>query len=249
MTHFNFWSKWPRPFFRPLDRVLELGYPVLWNVTITGLGATPVEPQVPAPEKAVEAVIELAKRVPPAAILWRYDPIFLSRTFDADHHVRAFGRLAAALAGRVDRVGTSFVEPYRRLRPHLAAYERETGDPLLELPMSGKLELVGRLRAISERAGIPFTLCCSPELREAAGCERSGCNSWAWAVRVHPELARHRPLRARPTRPDCGCSEEFDLGGYDTCTLGCVYSYGTCDAELARRRHAALAPGATCLVR
>lgn len=38
VSHFTFWSRWPRPFFRTLDTVLRIGYPVLWNVTITGLG-------------------------------------------------------------------------------------------------------------------------------------------------------------------------------------------------------------------
>jgi hypothetical protein len=80
VTHFNFWSKWPRPFFGVLDRVLTMGYPVLWNVTITGLGGSPVEPRVPDTEKAVAALLELSTLVPPAAIQWRYDPIFVSQT-------------------------------------------------------------------------------------------------------------------------------------------------------------------------
>jgi len=81
-----------------LQKVMEIGYPVLWNVTITGLGGTPVEPQVPATDKALAAISsELAGLVSPAAIQWRYDPIFWSQRYDAEHHVRTFKSLAERL--------------------------------------------------------------------------------------------------------------------------------------------------------
>lgn len=249
VTHFNFWSKWPRPFFRTLDRVLEAGYPVLWNLTITGLGGSAMEPGVPATEKAVAAAIELSQRVPPAAIQWRYDPVLLSERYDEAHHLRTFARLVEQLAGRVDRVATSFVELYRhRVKPDLAEYQRETGDSLRTPSLAQRLDLAGRLREIAEGAGIPFTLCCQAELRKALGCERSGCNSWAWARRVYPQLAGRRPLKRRPTRADCACSEEIDIGVYDTCTLGCRYSYGSATLARARRNFARHDPESPCLI-
>jgi hypothetical protein len=247
VTHFAFWSRWPRPFFRTLDRVLQIGYPVLWNVTITGLGGTEVEPHVPSTEKAIASVIDLSHIVPAATIQWRYDPLFLSEHFDARHHLDAFTRIAEVLSGHVDRVTTSPVEVFaRRVKPDLFKYEQETGDRLVT---SGAiLELVHRLREIADAAGIPFTLCCAPVLRAAIGCEPAGCNSWAWATRVYPQLRQHRPLRDQPTRPDCACSKEFDVGAYDTCTLGCRYSYGSCDLNHARLNFAKHDSGAACLI-
>jgi hypothetical protein len=248
VTHFTFWSRWPRPFFHALEHVLHIGYPVLWNVTITGLGRTPVEPYAPAIDKAVAALLDLSKIVPPAAIQWRYDPVFLSTRFGAEHHVRTFSALAEALRGRVDRVTTSVVQLYgRRVEPDLRAYERQVGDRLETSPHA-VAELLHRLREIATAAGIPFTLCCAPELRAAVGCEAAGCNAWAWATRVYPALSGHRPLRTRPTRPDCACSEEFDIGVYDTCVFGCRYSYGSCNLQRARANFARHDPDAACVV-
>lgn len=247
VAHFNFWSKWPRPFFRALDRVLQIGYPVLWNVTITGLGSTEVEPFVPSTGKAIASVIDLSRIVGAAAIQWRYDPLFLSQRFDARHHVEMFSRIANALSGHVDRVTTSPVELYeRRAKRDLQTYERETGDALVR--SSAFVDLVHRLREIASAANIPFTLCCAPELRAAIGCAPAGCNSWAWATRVYPELRRHRTLRDQPTRSDCACSQEFDIGVYDTCVLGCRYSYGSCDLARARLNSAKHDPAAPCLI-
>jgi len=249
VTHFTFWTKWPRPFFPTLVRVLERGYPVLWNVTLTGLGGSAAEPGVPSTEKTVAAIRRLSKLVPPAAILWRYDPIFVSARYGRRHHRETFSRLIDALAGHVDRVAVSFVTHYKRqVEPDLRAYAEDSGDVLVEPTPSEQVELTGELRDIAAAARLPLTVCCSPELREAIGCPRSGCNSFDWARRVYPELARHPRLKDRPTRSDCGCSAEVDIGVYDTCILGCRYSYGSRNARVARSRFARHDPSAPCLI-
>lgn len=249
VTHFTFWTKWPRPFFPMLERVLERGYPVLWNVTVTGLGGTAAEPGVPSTQKAVAAILQLSELVPPEAILWRYDPIFVSARYDRPHHLEAFSRLVDALAGRVDRVAVSFVTRYKRqVEPDLRAYEDESGDALEGEPLSEQIELAGELRDIAASARLPLTVCCSLELRKAIGCPRSGCNSFDWARRVYPDLARYPRLKDRPTRTDCGCSTEVDIGVYDTCILGCRYSYGSRNARVARDRFTRHDPGARCLI-
>lgn len=248
VTHFTFWSKWPRPFFPVLERVLAAGYPVLWNVTVTGLGGTPVEPNVPTAERAVAAMLALARLVPPAAIQWRYDPVFLSRRHDRAHHREAFRKLAGALAGQVDRVAVSFVQRYRRqVVPDLMAYERETGDLVADPELDERVELAGELRDIAAAAGVPLTLCCSKEVRAALGAERSDCNRFAWAVRAYPALAAFPPLKNRPCRKDCGCSAEVDIGAYETCILGCRYSYGSCNERGARQNFARHDPESPCL--
>ena len=249
VTHFTFWSKWPRPFLRVFDRIRERGYPTLWQVTITGLGGTPVEPHVPEPARVVASVRALAHRIGPAAICWRYDPIFVSTRHDAAFHLETFRRLAGELAGLVDRVVVSFVAPYgRRVLPDLRAYGREHADAVVALPLSEQVDLVGRLATTARAEGIPLAVCCMPALRRTLGLPRAGCNAWSWAVRAWPELRSFGPLRARPCRPDCGCSVEIDIGAYDTCVLGCRYSYGTCREGVARRRLAAHRPDAPGIV-
>lgn len=238
VTHFNFWTRWPRPFLGPLERVLKLGFPVLFNVTVTGLGRTEVEPFVPRADRAVRAVKELSTLVPAAAIQWRYDPVFLSARYGADHHVKTFRRLATQLVGSVGRVTISFVEVYsRRVAPDLRAYERETKDRIMSPSLDEKVEIAGRLREIATELGLTFTVCCDGDVRRRLRCSRAGCNHFGWASEVYPELLLREPLPKAPKRPDCGCSREVDIGAYDTCVLGCRYSYGSCSLARARSRH------------
>jgi hypothetical protein len=249
VTHFTFWTKWPRPFFPVLEQVLEVGYPVLWNVTLTGLGATNVEPHVPPPTKSVTALKELSRRVPSSGIVWRYDPILLSARYDRGHHRETFGRLAEALAGSVDRVALSFVTRYRsKVEPDLRAYQRESGDTCGSPCRSEQIDLIGELRELAAAVGLPVTLCCSPEVRGPLGLARTGCNSFDWARRVYPILGRFPRLKDRPSRPDCGCSAEVDIGVYDTCVLGCRYSYASANLSKARRNFELHDPSKPCLI-
>ena len=249
VTHFVFWSKWPRPLFRALDTIEAVGYPVLWNVTITGLGGTAVEPRVPPPDEVVAAVHQLAQRHGPAAILWRYDPVFVSEHYAGDHHRETFTRLCGQLVGHVDRVTCSLVHTYgRRVKPDLRAYERETGDRWIEQGHAEQVALLGRLREIAAAAGLPFTLCCLPEVQAELACEPAGCNRWAWASRVYPELEKLRARRDKPTRKGCACSQEVDIGVYDTCTHGCRYSYGSRACGAAEHAMARHDPTAPCLL-
>jgi hypothetical protein len=249
VTHFNFWTKWPRPFFPALEEVLRRGYPVLWNVTVSGLGGTEVEPHVPPAAMVVEALVELSRMAPPASIQWRYDPVFVTGRYDAEHHARTFRDLAGRLAGHVDRVACSYVVEYgRRVKPDLKLYQAQTGDAAPAMAEAEKAELMGRLAGIARSAGIRFTLCCQPALARELNVPASGCNSWEWACRVYPALAGHRRLKPRPTRDGCACSEEIDIGVYDTCPHGCRYSYGSADYVRALANFRRHDPGAPCIL-
>ncbi|MCB9556516.1 MAG: DUF1848 family protein [Deltaproteobacteria bacterium] len=249
VTHFNFWTKWPRPFFPALDDVLSVGYPVLFNVTISGLGATAVEPNVPVSQRVVDATRALARTIGRNAILWRYDPVFVSERFDAAHHRRTFSELVEKLHGSVDRVAISFVTPYQRqVGPDLRAYQAEQRDAFVDLPVSQQVQLAGELAEIARSAELELTICCNHALRSALKLKASGCNSFCWAARVYPELQRIKPPANKPCRPDCACSREVDIGVYDTCTLGCRYSYGSRNARTAHERLRHHDPLSPCLV-
>ena len=250
VTHFAFWTKNPKPFLPVLAEVLEIGYPVLWNVTITGIGGTKVEPHVPSVKAVVASVRQLSQMVPPSAIMWRYDPIFVSDLYGQDFHVETFTRLAGELVGHVDRIAVSFLGSCyaRQVQPDLQCYQNETGDQVNVVPLAQQVNLAGRLHGIAQAAGLQLTVCCSPELQQETGYPPTGCNSFAWARRVYPELEKARSLKSKPTRVGCECDDERDIGVYDTCIHGCRYSYGSksyADALANFKKHDPMGP---CLI-
>lgn len=244
----NLWTRWPRPFLPALERLLARRFPVLVNLTITGLGDSPVEPGSPPADRALAAARELCERLPAGAVLWRYDPVFLSRRYDHDFHLENFQRLADGLAGLVDRAVISFVTPYgRRVAPDLRAYERDAGDRLVTAP-EPRLALASALASLSAARGLRLCTCCDEPLQHNMGLSPAGCNQHGWACRAWPELAAVRAPRPRPTRPGCACCLEVDIGCYDSCTLGCRYSYGSRNRATALQRTRSHDPEGSCLV-
>jgi hypothetical protein len=246
---FVLWTRWPRPFERALGQLLERRFPVLVNLTITGLGGSPVEPGSPPTERALSAAVDLAQRLPPGAVQWRYDPVFLSDRYPHSHHLERFAHMADKLAPWVDRVAVSFVQSYgRRVAPDLRRYGREQADALIPRDDPRCTELARELKGLATARGLELVVCADVELQRDLDARPAGCDQHAWAARVWPELAAIRPPRGKPTRPGCSCCEEVDIGVYDSCTMGCRYSYGSCDRATAGRRAALHDPAGACIL-
>jgi len=174
----------------------------------------------------VRAFRELAARLPPDRVWWRYDPILLTPATSTAWHEENFARIAAALEGATRRCYFSFTSFYRKTTRNLGT----AGLTWLEPDAGLKLELTGRLGRIAREHSIEMLSCCDDSLL-AAGAGKARCVD---AAAFPGTLGALRPA---PTRPDCGCSESVDIGAYDTCVFGCRYCYATSSrsAALARR--------------
>jgi len=114
------WTRNPSPIV-PRARELEsMGYRFYVHATITGY-PPPLEPGTLRDADAVAAFSALSGLVGPDRVLWRYDPVIVSRELDADWHAQNFERLASLLEGRTRRVTLSLVDEYARTRARLEA--------------------------------------------------------------------------------------------------------------------------------
>ena len=89
----GFCTKNPAPMFPYMDLLKDYGQ--YWFVTITPYGRD-IEPNVPDKHRLLDDFKRLSDMVGLNAIGWRYDPIFVSRRYTADYHIRAFGQIASA---------------------------------------------------------------------------------------------------------------------------------------------------------
>lgn len=195
--------------------------------TITAYGRD-VEPGVPPLQESVETLRRLSAQVGKRRVVWRYDPVLLSRAYTTAVHERTFDYLAGQLAPYVDRCVFSFVEPYRKL-------DRNMPDllPLMEEERDYMAELLG---GIAARHGLPLQICaCSNHGYERYGILPAGCmqlNRMGAANGV-----RFRPRKHRGMRPGCGCVDTRDIGAYNSCPNRCRYCYANADAEGAARAY------------
>ena len=98
-----FWTRNPRPLMLYLDELDSRGYRYYFQFTILGYPRE-VDPKSPSAETAVEAFCDLAERLGPRRVIWRYDPILFTGMTSPAFHQENFQRLAESLRGHTRRV-------------------------------------------------------------------------------------------------------------------------------------------------
>ncbi|MGH6885218.1 MAG: DUF1848 family protein, partial [Geminicoccales bacterium] len=90
---FVFWTRNPRPFLPVLEELAAERQPFVLQVTLTGY-PRPLERAVPDAEAAIESCRDVVRRFGRRALVWRYDPVFLTSLTPPDWQRANFARLA-----------------------------------------------------------------------------------------------------------------------------------------------------------
>ncbi len=227
-----FWTRNPAPLLPALVDLDSAGYRYYFHFTLTGY-ARPLESHNPMLNVSVQRLRELADRVGPERVIWRYDPIIISSCTPAALHCERFAWIADKLHGAVRSVYFSFVDHYGKTRRNFDKLSREHGIDFRQPEDREKWDLVARLRDTAARHGMTLHACCEDNLVRD-GIEKGRCVDIEVVRGLRPDV--HEQLRRRPTREQCGCTASIDIGAYDTCPFGCSYCYATRNREAALTR-------------
>jgi hypothetical protein len=110
-----FWTRNPRPLFPYLGELDARGYRYYFQYTLIGYPPE-IDAHGPTLHSSLVTFRELAQRVGPQRVIWRYDPIVLSQITPPEYHRLAFARLAGALAGFTGRSVISLMDDYPKIR-------------------------------------------------------------------------------------------------------------------------------------
>lgn len=227
-----FCSKDPAPLLPHLDALSP--FRTYWHVTITPYGKD-VEPRVPPVPAVLETFRQLSRAMGTKAVAWRYDPIFLTEQYDRAFHIRAFSRMAEALAGYTHSCVISFIDLYEKTRRNFP--EART------VPFAVQKDLVRALAGIAGRCGMRIHLCHEAAALAGPGVDADGCFT---AEILDAAFGFHlQPPAHKAARKGCPCLLGSDIGAYNTCLHGCRYCYANYDSRLAaanRRRHDPASP-------
>ena len=228
-----FWTRDPRPLLPHLAELDERGFRYAFLVTLTGYPRS-LEPAAPPPDRALSTLRNLADRIGPSRIAWRYDPVIFSSETGVAFHRETFRRLSNALSGHTHRCILSILDPYAKVRRNLRPLEAH-GFALQEWNADahgGLMRFIGDTAAAN---GMTAQSCAEDIDLSEYGIRPGKCVDDAWlggAVGVRVSGAKDRAQR-----PLCHCVASRDIGMYNTCVFGCRYCYATDDLEDARSRH------------
>ncbi|MDR1939366.1 MAG: DUF1848 domain-containing protein [Clostridiales bacterium] len=199
-----FWTKNPAPMLGRMDELK--GIPYYFQFTLNPYGKE-YESNLPSLENRVRTFIELTKFCP---VMWRYDPIFLSKSITVDWHLEQFEKLAKRLNGsaKICIINTL-------IGRHGDAYCPSAADTL---------KIAEGFVRIGKQYGIEIKSCAEIIDLSCVGVKPAKCIDPEVFERLIGYKVKKSKLKGK-SRSGCNCMESIDIGAYDTCTNGCIYYY------------------------
>lgn len=210
-----FWTKNPANMLGRLDELRDYQY--YFQFTLTGYGRE-VEPGLPDKRGVlIPAFQELSEKIGAQRIIWRYDPIFISRRYSFDYHLKAFEEIARSLTGYTRKVVISFVDLYAKTQRNAVRLQIES------VSDRDMVELAKQLVAIAGRCGMEVESCAELIDLQSIGVKHGSCID----KKLIEEITGCKLIvgKDKNQRTECGCCESVEVGTYNTCKIGCRYCY------------------------
>jgi hypothetical protein len=212
-----FWTRNPRPLMPYLDELDSRGYRYYFQFTILGYPRE-IDPKSPTTETAVETFRDLAQRLGPRRVIWRYDPIVFTGLTSPAFHEENFRRLAQSLRGHTRRVVVSIVDMYRKIEKRMKKLE---GTAAATRPCTADDfgPLMRRLAELAGENGMEIVSCAEEMDLRPFGVLPGKCVDDRIIVEA---FGIDVPSTKDPTqRKACGCVVSRDVGMYESCLFGC----------------------------
>ncbi|MFA5352685.1 MAG: DUF1848 family protein [Thermodesulfovibrionales bacterium] len=207
----SFWVLWTKNPVHLIDSGIDFKRTAL-QLTITGLGGTDLEPNVPPFERVFwlsEQLIEQGFN--PALVNWRLDPLIPGRHSPA---------LVKKLAGRASSLGitrcvTSFITWYGKVST------RWPEGAKTQVSKEKQREIAQEVRDILFSNGITLYGCAQEHLKDLIQPSRCIDGEYYGTV-TGMDFSQDKDTSQRKT---CGCTKSVDIGKYRQCGHGCLYCY------------------------
>ena len=221
-----FWSKNPDNMIAKLNQLNEFRIPYYFQFTVTSYDQT-IEMKLPVKNRIITIFKELSDFIGQERIIWRYDPIFFTNSWNVDHHMRYFEYLANNFEGFTKRCVISFIHLYKKCLKNLKSF------PLVNITHDMKITLCASIKEIAESHHITVEACAEKEDLSTVGINRGKCID----DELISEIIGKKIIAKKDKyqRPACNCVESIDVGAYNTCLNHCLYCYANYDTGVTER--------------
>lgn len=224
-----FCTKNPHPFIKYLDEAQKLlnNVPFIFHVTMTPYNDD-IEPIIGKIKKdVIEDIKYLSTRYGKDRIFIRYDPIFKSKRYTIDFHIKAFNKLVTSLNGYVGNIVISFIDLYKNvlLNKRILKLEEINDDDLNKL--------ASEFGKIAKENNINIFTCGEKMKLLEYGFIKGACLSKSYAINLMNELGKSVKFKKQSNRKNsyCECVEMVDIGAYNCCLSKCKYCYANFDEK------------------
>jgi len=243
-----FWSKDPKPLIEYLPRIDEKGIDYYFQFTLNDYEKENLEPNLPSLDKRIETFKELSKKIGKEKVIWRFDPLILSKELTPEILLRRIEYIGNQIHEFTEKLVISFVDisEYNLVKQRLDKsnknYQEFTPQEMLTIA-EGLFELNKKWNLVIatcaeewpvgtdlSKFGIIHNRCIDDELLKRLFPYNKelmkfleGKKSPQRTLAISEEIKN--PLKDKNQRKSCGCIISKDIGQYDTCMHLCTYCY------------------------
>lgn len=210
-----FWTKNPANMIDKLDFLHNYAY--YFQFTLTGYGKD-IEPNLPNKrEKLIPTFIKLSEKIGKEKVIWRYDPILISKRYTIDYHLKAFEEIASKLAGYTEKVIISFVDLYAKTQRNIKGLD------IRIMTNEEIISLAEHLAQIATKYNLVIETCAEQIELHKVGIQHGSCIDQKLIEKIIG--CKLIGQKDKNQRGECGCFESVEVGTYNSCLNGCKYCY------------------------
>ena len=224
---FVFWTKNPLPMINRLEELDCAGYHYYFLFSLNGYGER-LEERVPPVAQVLDTFRTLSEKIGKEKVIWRYDPVVLSKEMPVSFHFENFKRLATRLQGLTDTCIFSFLDLYNKCKRNLQGLDIILPDTTTMRTLAEFFDTVAGDMGMTLGA-------CAEDLQEwgigrikPASCIDGELIGRLLGSSVQLPKDKHQ-------RPLCNCVESVDIGTYNTCGHLCRYCYANSNPTSVKR--------------
>ena len=210
-----FWTKNPANMIEKLNYLKNYAY--YFQFTLTGYGKD-VEPNLPNKrEELMPTFKRLSEKIGKEKVIWRYDPILISKRYTMDYHLKAFEEIACNLADYTEKVVISFVDLYSKTQRNTRELD------IKQMTNEEMISLAGKMAQIASKYNLIIESCAEQINLQEVGIQHGSCIDKKLIERILG--CKLIVEKDKNQRGECGCFESVEIGTYNTCLNGCKYCY------------------------
>ena len=211
-----FWTKDPKNIIKYLDELDERGYKYYFQITINPYDSF-VEKSLRDKERIIDDFIQLSEKIGKNKVIWRYDPILLSNTYNEEFHYKKFEYLSNRLGLYTNKCIFSFIDLYQKTKRNI----RELN--IIKLNNEIMLRIAKTLSEIIESYSFDLYTCSEEIDLDIYGIKHGKCIDDELISEIVGEKLEIN--KDKNQRLSCGCVSSIDIGAYNTCLHNCIYCY------------------------
>lgn len=216
----------------------EINKPIIFHVTLTSY-KNDIEVNVIDKKKIIEGIKEISNMLGPDYLFVRYDPIFISDSYNLEYHIKAFTKMCELLDGYVKKIIVSFLDDYKNVR---ANYRYLQYKILTDMDYKNLGENFSK---IAKKHNMTVQTCFEENNLVEYGFIKGECLSHELAYILTGK--KYKNWRARG-KNGCCCVEMVDIGEYNTCRHFCKYCYANYDEKKVKQNMALYDPNSSLLI-